>query len=126
MSEKEELFTKDQNRLLSIAGWANNLAWVMLVFYLLLATATIFIDQAYYQRLYFSSLVQDGFDYWEMFSSDPFFYILDLVPVILRRLLTGFTYYVVLKGISLGLYMVIETDMNYRQRENEKEGHYER
>lgn len=120
MNEQEELFTKDQNRLMSIAGWANNLAWVALIFYLLLAAATIFIDQANYQRLYFSRLVQDGFDYWEMFSSDPVFYFLDLVPDILRRLLTGFIYYVVLKGISLGLYMVIETDMNYRQREDEK------
>jgi hypothetical protein len=120
MSEQEELFTKDQNRLMSIAGWANNLAWVALIFYLLLAAATIFIDQANYQRLYFSRLVQDGFDYWEMFSSNPVFYFLDLVPDILRRLLTGFIYYVVLKGISLGLYMVIETDMNYRQREDEK------
>jgi len=120
MGEQEELWTKDQNRLMSIAGWANNLAWVALIFYLLLAAATIFIDQANYQRLYFSRLVQDGFDYWEMFSSDPVFYFLDLVPDILRRLLTGFIYYVVLKGISLGLYMVIETDMNYRQREDEK------
>jgi hypothetical protein len=93
---------------------------VALIFYLLLAAATIFIDQANYQRLYFSRLVQDGFDYWEMFSSNPVFYFLDLVPDILRRLLTGFIYYVVLKGISLGLYMVIETDMNYRQREDEK------
>jgi ABC-type antimicrobial peptide transport system permease subunit len=120
MSEKEELFTKDQNRLMSIAGWANNLAWVMLVVYLLLAALTIFLDQADYQRMH---SITGGFasssDYWRMARIDPFYYFLDIGSDILSRVLAGFMYYVVLKGISLGLYMVIETDMNYRGKEKQ-------
>ncbi|MBN8655177.1 MAG: hypothetical protein J0M11_05510 [Anaerolineae bacterium] len=118
MSETEELFTKDQNRLMSIAGWANNLAWVMLIFYLLFAVLTIFQDQANYERMQaLAAYTQSSFSYWEMAMLDPFYYFFDIGSDILSRALTGFMYYVVLKGVSLGLYMVIETDMNYREKE---------
>lgn len=119
MSEQEELFTKDQNRLMSIAGWANNLAWVMLVAYLILAASTIFLDQANYQRMQALAYTQSGFNYWEMARLDPVYYILDIGSDILSRGLTGFMYYVALKGISLGLYMVIETNINYHEKEKE-------
>lgn len=123
MSETEELFTKDQNRLMSIAGWANNLAWVMLVAYFILALLTIFLDQADYQRMQaMTGGFSSGSDYWEMVRFDPFYYFLDIGSDIISRFLTGFLYYVVLKGISLGLYMVIETDMNYREKENQEGG----
>lgn len=120
MSEQEELFTKDQNRLMSIAGWANNLAWVMLVVYLFFAALTISLDQADYQRMHsITSGFASSSDYWRMARIDPFYYFLDIGSDILSRVLAGFMYYVVLKGISLGLYMVIETDMNYRGKEKQ-------
>lgn len=120
MGEHEELFTKDQNRLMSIAGWANNLAWVMLAVYLILAVLTIFLDQANYQRMQaMTGGFSSGSDYWEMAMFDPIYYFLEIGSDILSRVLAGFMYYVVLKGVSLGLYMVIETDMNYREKENQ-------
>lgn len=122
MSNHEDLFTDNQNRLLSIAGWANNLAWVVLIIYMLLAALTIPLDKADYQRM---QIIAGGFtggsDYWEMARSDLFFYVLGVGSGILARVLTGIIYFVVLKGISLGLYMVIETDINYHEREK-KEG----
>lgn len=121
MSEHKELFTKNQDRLMSIAGWANNLAWVVLIMYLILAALTIFIDQSNYQRMQALAYSQIGVDYWEMARLDPIYYVLDIGSDILSRVLTGLIYYVVLRGISLGLYMVIETDMNYREN-SEKEG----
>jgi len=123
MSEQEELFTKDQNRLMSIAGWANNLAWVVLIFYLLLAALTIVTDQADYQRMRaITSAPTSGFDYWEMVRSEPLYHFVTIGSDILSRALAGFMYYVVLKGISLGLYMVIETNTNYREKENREGG----
>jgi hypothetical protein len=119
MSETEELFTKDHNRLLSIAGWANALAWAALVFYLFLAVVTIVVDQSNYQRLQSLSYTQYGVDYWEMARSNLLTYVIRIGSDILSRVLAGFVYFVVLKGISLGLYMVIETDMNYRHKEND-------
>lgn len=120
MSEQEELFTNDQNRLMNIAGWANNLAGVMLVAYLILAALTVFLDQANYQRMQaMTSGFASGSDYWEMARADPFYYFLTIGSDMLRRVLAGFMYYVILKGVSLGLYMVIETNMNYREKENQ-------
>lgn len=119
MNTDEELFTKDQNRLMNIAGWANNLAWIMLAFYLLFAALTIFLDQANYQRMQaMTSGFEGGLDFWEMMRLDPLYYLLGIGSDILSRVLTGFMYYIVLKGISLGLYMVIETNMNYREKDN--------
>jgi hypothetical protein len=34
-------------------------------------------------------------------------------------ILSGATFYVVLKGISLGLNMIVETDVNYREVKNQ-------
>jgi hypothetical protein len=120
MSEQEELFTKDQNRLMNIAGWANNLAWVTLVAYLILAALTIFLDQANYQRMQaMTSGFANASNYWEIARADPFYYFLTIGSDILSRALAGFMYYVILKGISLGLYMVIETNMNYREKEKQ-------
>jgi hypothetical protein len=113
MSEKEELFTNDQNRLMSIAGWASNLAWVALVTYLILAALTVFMDQAIYRRF------ANGLDYWDMVRVEPLYYFLNIGADMLSRALSGFMCYVVLKGVSLGLYMVIETNMNYREKENQ-------
>ncbi len=117
MNEQEDLFTKDQNRLMSIAGWANNLAWVMLVVCLLLAMFTIFEDQSSYQRLQWLGYSQRTYDYWEMARSNLFYYLVDVGSDILSRILSGFLCFVVLRGIALGLYMIIETDMNYREKE---------
>jgi hypothetical protein len=120
MSEQEEPFTNDQNRLMNIAGWANNLAWAALVAYLILAALTIFLDQVNYQRM---QIMTSGFssslEYWKMARADPMGYLLQIGSGILRNALAGFIYYVVLKGVALGLYMVIETNMNYREKEKQ-------
>lgn len=122
MSESKGLFTKNQNRLMNIAGWANTLSWVVLVLYLILAALTVFLDQANYVRM---QAITGGFsskyDYWELARSDWLYYVLDIGSDILSRVLAGFMNFVILRGIALGLYMVIETDMNYREH-SEKEG----
>ncbi|HMZ06893.1 MAG TPA: hypothetical protein PK078_04680 [Anaerolineales bacterium] len=116
MSEAKELFTKDQNRLMSIAGWANALAWAALICYISLSLITVFTEM-YYRNLSSSAL--------NFGRSDTLYYLLDKGSIVIKNLINGFIYFVILRGISLGLYMVIETDMNYRQKENKNGESYE-
>jgi hypothetical protein len=53
-----------------------------------------------------------------LFSQEPI-YILDVMFQMARVFLEGAVYYLVLKGIALGLDMIVETDINYREREVE-------
>lgn len=119
MNNQTEFFSKNHNKLLNIAGWASNLAWLTLVLYIISAALVIFQDQVNYQRMEAAiGSYQNGSDYWATVKMDPLYYLVDLGSFMVKRLLDGFVYYVVLKGISLGLYMIIETDMNYREKEN--------
>lgn len=119
MINQTEFFSEDHNKLLNIAGWASNLAWVALVLYIISAALVIVEDQANYRRMVAAtSSYQSGSDYWEAAKMDPLFYTVDIGSDMIKRLLGGYVYYVVLKGISLGLYMITETDMNYREKEN--------
>jgi hypothetical protein len=53
----------------------------------------------------------------ELFQLDPLYYSIDVMADIVSALLRGIIYYVVLKSISLGLNMIVETDVNYREQE---------
>jgi phosphatidylserine synthase len=104
MDEQKDFFTKDHGRLLDIAVAAKNIAWVVLVIYIVLASLR---------------LVQYNWSQFGMLlSNDPLsffgFVINELATVI-----QGTVYYLVLKGISLGLNMIVETDINYREREGD-------
>ena len=50
-----------------------------------------------------------------LFSQEPI-YILDISLQIARILIQGAVYYLVLKGVALGLNMIVETDINYRDK----------
>lgn len=119
MNNQTELFSKSHKKLLNIAGWASNLAWLTLVLYIISAALVIIEDQANYRRMEAAtSSYQSGSDYWETAKMDSLYYLIDIGSDMVKRLLGGFIYYVALKGISLGLYMIIETDMNYHEKKN--------
>ena len=99
------LFLPDHKRLLSIATWAQIGAWVMLAGHILYASVT-FIQ----------------------FQSSPSFHIsysreiqsLSLVADIAMLVLKGAIYYVVLRAVSLGLKIIVETSINsYNQQDGE-------
>jgi len=112
MTEQAQFFSPNHNRLLNIAVWAKYLAWVVLVVFILNAGLQIF----QYQVL-FSNTGQPQFDVWSfLIKNDPlraFEMVVNMVATALR----GVIYYLILKGISLGLNMIVETDINYRERE---------
>jgi hypothetical protein len=106
MNEQEEFFEPEHKRLLNIATWAKYLAWVALAIYTLWAILIVFMSFANN-----GNPMQPPVGLWEEFES-----AINVVTTFLR----GVIYYLVLKGISLGLNMIVETDINYREREQEQ------
>ena len=117
MDEQEDFFSDNHNRLLNIAYSAKNIAWIVLVIYLLYGVGTFFIEQS-------NQMIYRGFPnsyvlFTDMLAKNPV-YALSLFTQIISILLRGVIYFLVLKSISLGLNMIVETDINYR--ETNKEG----
>ena len=116
MDDQEDYFSQNHNRLLSIATWAKYLAWVVLVIHILWAGATYIQEQNYFMsyRALGSSLIQyrDFMDFLRQVPSYGFSVLIEIIGVFLR----GIVYFLGLKGISLGLYMLVETDLNYQEQ----------
>jgi hypothetical protein len=117
MAEQDFLFTKNQDRLLNFAGWAKNLAWVVLLLYIIRAALVPLFTHMYYEQSQVDLGTFPGTVYfWDMVTESPFYFLVDIVSDIVITLLRGVVFYVVLKGISLGLNMIVETDINYREQ----------
>ena len=100
----EDFFTKNHKRLDQISRAANIFSWVVLVFYILQAFQHLLgISQDYSIQ----SSIQLLIDY----PSNAFTFLIDLIGILFR----GIVYWLLLQGISIGLNMIIETDLNYRE-----------
>ena len=77
----------------------------------------IFIILALGQAYRYNQLAHNQFqtNLIGLFSHEPV-YILDVALQMLSVLVQGAVYYLVLKGIALGLNMIVETDINYREK----------
>ena len=111
MENQNDFFSKNQKQLLSIATWAKYLAWATLIVYVFLTGAKIIELQAGYDRyqILWETLESSGTVYtlegnWSFTAA----VILDLITVALK----GFTYFIMLNGLSLGLNMIVETKLN--------------
>ena len=106
--------TKKHGRLINIASVANIFAWIALVSQVLYVGAR-FIQL---QNSYMIQTMSTGFgqpNLIEMLSQNPvytFGLIVDFASIFIR----GAIYWLVLKGISVGLYMVVETNLNYKDK----------
>lgn len=104
MNEQEEFFEPNHKRLLSIATWAKYLAWVVLIGYILWAIGT------YIQE-------QNIALYYEQFQGIQHpYYKLNIIIESFGVFLKGVVYFLVLKSVSLGLNMIVETDIDYREQ----------
>lgn len=101
--EQEEFFSSNHKRLLTIANWARYLAWIALVAYILLAGLQILPRQSF----------------GDFPPQDTQLEQLRRVAGAAVVLLRGVIYYLVLKGISLGLNMIVETNINYREQQEQ-------
>lgn len=119
MDQQRDFFSKNQDRLLSIATWAKYLAWVALVLYFLLTGAQII--QLLLLRDSGNFAGQNSQSFLTMLRDSPFNAFARLINIAVA-LLKGVIYYLVLKGVSLGLNMIVETDINYREQKKQTGG----
>ena len=100
-----EFFAPKHKRLDRIASMANIFAWLALVFYVL---------QAILQYLQLTQN-QGGQSITKFFLEYPETTI-NILLGIFNILLRGVVYWFILKGVSAGLNMILETDLNYREK----------
>lgn len=118
MNEQNHFFTPQHERLLNIATWAKHLAWVALVVAFLLPIAKYIELQNLYD--YQSSFLGQSLGFFDAIKNDPL-YGFAVFTDVLDKFLSGFIAFLVLKGISLGLNMIVETDVNYRENKGDTE-----
>ncbi|HLO32915.1 MAG TPA: hypothetical protein VK249_27470 [Anaerolineales bacterium] len=118
MNEQEDFFSPKHNRLLSIATWAKYLAWLVLIVYIVSAGTQViqFQNNANYRAAIANQPSQGLKDSLTENPLSTFRLGINMAAVIIK----GVVYYLALKGISLGLNMIIETDINYRDRKQEE------
>ena len=102
MSDEQEIvLTKRNHKLLNIARICEIVAWVVLVAFILSGFIT-------YQNNY--HLAESSFSS----ISDYFYFYFNIAVVIGLIILKGAVGFLTLYGISYGLKMLVETDVNYR------------
>ncbi len=111
-STEENYFTSKHAKLDNIARAASTFAWIALVSQILyIAARFIQLQSSYTMRVISTGFGQPSF--MEMLSENPaytFSLVVDLASIFIR----GIVYWLVLQGVSSGLYMIVETDLNYR------------
>jgi hypothetical protein len=117
MNEPKEFFSPNQKRLLSIAVWAKYLTWVVLIVYILWTIATYLQEQSMflYCNVMGNMPVSNFMDALKQIPSYGLGILIEMIGVLLK----GIVYFLVLKGISLGLNMIVETNVNYREQEKQ-------
>ena len=113
MNEENDLFESKHATLWRISMWANGLAPILFFIFILLALGQIFQYNLFAHNQYQTDLLG-------LFARYPL-YVPDVILQMARFILQGAVYYLVLKGVSLGLDMIIETNINYREKKAEGE-----
>jgi hypothetical protein len=116
MTKQEDFFSPNHHRLLNIAYWANILAWIAFISAFILPLARFLEMQSLYDAQRFNTDQQSSF--MEYFRSHLAF-ALSLIVDTFYKFVFGFIYFTVLKGVSYGLNMLVETDINYREQKLE-------
>jgi hypothetical protein len=115
MNEQEEFFSTKHKQLLTIATWAKYLAWVVLVIFIFYAVGVYVQEQAKYA--YFGGT----YSQFEEFLKSNFSFTLSFLIEMVAVLFKGIVYFLILRSVSLGLNMIVETDIN-RRYNNEQGG----
>lgn len=107
MEKKNDLFDWKHLRLWRISSTADVLSSIVVIIFVLLAWG-----EAYrYDQLAHNQFQTNLFG---LFSRQPI-YIFDVSMQMARVLVQGAVYYLVLKAVALGLNMIVETDINYKE-----------
>jgi hypothetical protein len=106
----DNFFTAKHARLTRIASVANVFAWIILAVQILLVYFRFFQFQQ-------SSLMAIS-DFMDVLNHN-LLYTIRLVVDLVSVFLQGIVSWLVLKGISVGLNMIVETDLNYKEKSQE-------
>lgn len=112
MRDKNDLFGKKHATLWRISMSADSLAPIIFLIYVLLAFSQIFRYSTLAHNQYQTNLIG-------LFSRNPL-YVLDVLLQMAKEFLQGAFYYLSLKGISLGLDMIVETNINNGEQRAEE------
>lgn len=116
-STAEAFFTAKHALLRRIASIANLFAWIVFIFHILWVGASFIQTRDMYNIQNMNiNLGQNPYpDFVEMLKQYPLYaasFIVSLAGIFLRGVVYGLT----LKGISLGLNMIVETNLNYKDK----------
>jgi hypothetical protein len=117
MEEQADFFSPKHKRLLSIATWARYLAWATLILTIIsvgFGAVLQFLTELRQAQTMISPS-QDFLEFTGLIKGDPYFWI-DILLDTIQGIFRAVIYYIALTGISLGLNMIVETDINYRER----------
>jgi hypothetical protein len=103
-----DFYTKKHQRLSLIAATANVFSWLVIFFFLIL-TISNFVG-------FFR--IQDTYQIKRFFEIEPAG-SLNIILEMGQSLFHGGVYFLILRGIALGMQMIIETDLNYREATRE-------
>jgi hypothetical protein len=106
-------FSANHKRLLSLAMWAKYLAWVVLILHIFSALGEFNQSQAMYMNA--GMFLGPSNEFLSFLVGNPV-YAISVVIDTLKAIMNGLVYFLVLRGISLGLNMIVETDINYREK----------
>ncbi len=108
----DSFYKKKHKRLDTIALIAKNIAWIAVVFSILVALGEYVQTKNFLEFQVQSMNFRGLYDAAALLKEKPIF-SLSLIVDMFNTILKGIIYAVVLKGISLALYMLIEIDLNY-------------
>jgi hypothetical protein len=108
MNQQDNLFDRKHLDLWKISWRSDVLASLLVVIFAFLAIGEVYRYDQWAHNQFQTNL-------FGLFSQEPI-YILDVALQMSRVILQGSVYYLVLKGIALGLNMIVETDINYREK----------
>jgi hypothetical protein len=106
----DQFFSEKHQRLYSVAKWADILSWIMLVFFVLVLALNIFSSASQFNAQYASYA---GTTFFKYIFATPAALVQYLANWLLS-LFKGIVFFLVLRAVSMGLNMIIETDLNYR------------
>lgn len=118
METQDEFFSRKHKQLLSIATWAKYLAWVILIVYVFYTLGTYTQEQVYYS---FNRGTGFQIPNFNDYMASNLTYKISVFIELLGIFLKGILYFLILKGISLGLNMIVETDINYRDQKGSEQ-----
>lgn len=114
MSEQEEFFSKKHNQLFIIATWAKYLSWLVLAGAVILTAQNLFTnlnaEDIPFKRAGIS--IPSLIDLFFLTPANGLSYLFEAANIFINGVAT----FLLLKGVSLGLNMIVETDVNYREK----------